>query len=58
MSQQAAKRARRNAANGYGNLPPQKRPHFKKTNASVAHAKLMEQVRKERERIQRKGKKS
>jgi hypothetical protein len=45
MSQQAAKRRRAQAKNGYGHMSPQDRPHYKHRNLVNLHLAI------ERERI-------
>lgn len=57
MSQQAAKRRRKQAAGGYKNFSPMLRPHYKKRSASAAQRKLEALIKRENEMRMRSKKK-
>lgn len=45
---QTAKRRRKQAAMGYTNICPQRRPHYKKPDALVARRRLEQRIMNER----------
>lgn len=57
MSQQAAKRRRKQAANGYGHVGPMDRPNYKKRSKEAAAKHLANLIAKERRMSAGKNKK-
>jgi hypothetical protein len=55
MSQQAAKRRRRQALMGFTHMAPQVRPHYKKPDAMTSKARLQRAIATERRIAQKKG---
>ena len=57
MSQQAAKRRRSQAANGYRHMAPLRRPHYMKVSNEKSARRLAQRIAVERRMQNNKGKK-